>query len=105
MILYTHITGPGSDAFTMDPNTGVISVAMGNKLDREQTSQLRLSVEARDTNGKGLRGVVPLVVNLLDVNDNAPIFDKPIYELTLNAEFTNFTMPVFLKVPFQNIRF
>ena len=98
MVLYTRITGPGSEAFTMDPNTGVISVAMGSKLDRELTSQLQLTVEARDEVGRGLRGVVPLIVNLLDVNDNPPIFDKPSYEFTLNGELTNFTMPAFLKV-------
>ncbi|XP_033229645.1 titin [Belonocnema kinseyi] len=97
MVLYTRITGPGSEAFTMDPNTGVISVAMGSKLDRELTSRLHLSVEARDEVGRGLRGVVPLIVNLLDVNDNVPIFDKPSYEFTLNGELTNFSMPAFLK--------
>ncbi|XP_043470934.1 uncharacterized protein LOC122504102 [Leptopilina heterotoma] len=98
MIQYTGITGTGSEAFTMDPNSGLISVAMGNKLDRERTPQLQLSVEARDEVGRGLRGVVPFIVNLLDVNDNAPIFDKPSYEFTLNADLTNFTLRAFIKV-------
>lgn len=98
-IQYTKITGPGNEAFAIDPYTGVITVAMGSSiLDREITSQLQLSIEARDENGQGLNGIVPLIINLLDVNDNAPIFEKDTYEFTLNDNLTNFTMPAIIKV-------
>ncbi|KAK0160780.1 hypothetical protein PV328_008149 [Microctonus aethiopoides] len=97
-IQYTKITGPGNEAFAIDPYTGVITVAMGSSiLDREITSQLQLSIEARDENGQGLNGIVPLIINLLDVNDNAPIFEKDTYEFTLNDNLTNFTMPAIIK--------
>lgn len=97
-IQYTDITGQGSDAFTIDPDTGLIIVTMGSFLDREMAAQLRLTVIACDENGKGNTGVVPLIVNLLDVNDNAPIFEKNPYEFTLNADLTNFTTPAIIKV-------
>lgn len=71
---------------------------MGSSLDRETAARLLLSVEARDEGGNGNRGTVPLIVNLLDVNDNAPIFEKGVYEFILNAELTNFTSPAFIKV-------
>ncbi|XP_066601623.1 cadherin-86C [Prorops nasuta] len=96
-VKYTGILGEGSKAFAIDPDTGLITVAMGSSLDRETTAQLQLSVEARDENGKGNRGVVPLIVNLLDVNDNAPIFEKDNYEFMLNSDLTNFTTPAFIK--------
>ncbi|XP_026823897.1 uncharacterized protein LOC105277425 isoform X1 [Ooceraea biroi] len=96
-IRYIGITGQGSDAFAMDSDTGLITVAMGSSLDREMAAQLQLTVEARDENGKGNTGTVPLIVNLLDVNDNAPIFEKDVYEFTLNSDLTNFTTPVFIK--------
>ncbi|XP_043267820.1 uncharacterized protein Cad86C [Venturia canescens] len=97
-IQYTRILGPGNEAFTIDPNTGVVTVALGNIiLDREMTALLELSIEGRDEEGKGLRGTVPLIINLLDVNDNAPIFQKETYEFTLNEDSTNFTMPALIK--------
>lgn len=100
-IRYTSIIGDGSEAFTIDPDTGLITVAMGTSLDREIAARLVLSVEARDENGSGNIGVVPLIVNLLDVNDNAPVFEKDTYEFMLNADLTNFTSLAFIKVYLQ----
>lgn len=97
-IKYTGITGEGSEAFAIDPDTGLITVAMGSSLDREMAAQLQLTINARDENGKGNTGVALLIVNLLDVNDNAPIFEKDAYEFTLNSDLTNFTSPAFIKV-------
>lgn len=97
-IRYTGVTGEGSKAFNINPDTGLVTVAMGSSLDREIAAKLELSVEARDDNGTGNIGVTPLIVNLLDVNDNPPIFEKDVYEFMLNSDLTNFTSPAFLKV-------
>ncbi|KOX75004.1 Cadherin-86C, partial [Melipona quadrifasciata] len=96
-IRYTSITGEGSEAFTMDSQTGYITVAMGSSLDREVAATLVLTVEARDENGNGNSGVVPLIVNLIDVNDNAPRFEKDVYDFMLNSDLTNFTSPALVK--------
>ncbi|XP_015606169.1 cadherin-86C [Cephus cinctus] len=97
-IQYTKIIGPGNESFVMDPDTGLITVAMGaNALDREMTPRLQLSVEARDEDGRGLRNTVPLIINLLDVNDNVPIFEKDTYTFMLNTDLSNFTMPAIIK--------
>ncbi|XP_076655564.1 uncharacterized protein LOC143360517 [Halictus rubicundus] len=96
-VRYTGITGEGSKAFVLDPESGLITVATGSSLDREIAARLDLSVEARDENGTGNVGTVPLIVNLLDVNDNPPIFDRGVYEFMLNADLTNFTSPAFIK--------
>ncbi|OAD57364.1 Cadherin-86C [Eufriesea mexicana] len=96
-IRYTGITGEGSEAFIIDPDTGLITVAVGSSLDREVAAKLVLTVEARDEDGNGNKGVVPLIINLLDVNDNAPIFERDVYEFMLNSDLTNFTSPAFIK--------
>ncbi|XP_047345119.1 uncharacterized protein LOC124947258 [Vespa velutina] len=96
-IQYTQIIGQGNEAFTMDSDRGLITVAMGSSLDREIASRLELSVEARDENGKGNRGVVPLIINLIDVNDNVPIFERSIYMFFLNSDLTNFTTSAMIK--------
>ncbi|CAD1476989.1 unnamed protein product, partial [Heterotrigona itama] len=96
-IRYTGIIGEGSEAFTMDPHTGFITVSMGSSLDREVAATLVLTVEARDENGNGNSGVVPFIVNLIDVNDNAPMFEKDVYEFMLNSDLTNFTSPALVK--------
>lgn len=57
-----------------------------------------LTVEACDEDGKGLRGTVPFIVNLIDANDNAPVFEKDSYEFILNSDLTNFTSAAIIKV-------
>lgn len=103
-IQYTEITGQGSNAFTIDSDTGLITVSMGSILDREMAAQLQLTIHARDENGKGNTGIASLIVNLLDVNDNAPIFEKDAYEFILNSDLSNFTTPAIIKVSL-NFRF
>lgn len=98
-IQYTRIIGAGNEAFLINPVTGVITIAMGtNLLDREMTAQLQLTIEARDEDGKGLRGTVAFIVNLLDVNDNPPVFEKDNYQFILNMDLTNFSTLAFIKV-------
>ncbi|KAJ8868921.1 hypothetical protein PR048_030462 [Dryococelus australis] len=53
-------------------------------------------VEARDTEGTGNRELVPLVIKLLDVNDETPRFEKDLYEFFLTPNQRNFTAPAFV---------
>ncbi|KAJ8674821.1 hypothetical protein QAD02_010607 [Eretmocerus hayati] len=96
-IQYMRIIGDGSEAFDLNEDDGLVTVSMSSILDREQTSKLELIIEARDEEGRGLRGNTTLIVNILDINDNAPVFEKGTYEFLLNSELTNFTMPAFVK--------
>lgn len=56
-----------------------------------------LYVEARDTDGSGNSARVPFILKIIDINDNAPIFDKPIYEFILLSNLKNFTVPAFVR--------
>ncbi|XP_045930210.1 protocadherin Fat 3a [Micropterus dolomieu] len=62
--------GPGSQDFSMDPDTGEVKSSV--ILDREMTPNYRLFAQATDGGGRWCRAEVQLVVT--DVNDNPPIF-------------------------------
>ncbi|KAM7537255.1 hypothetical protein Aperf_G00000077739 [Anoplocephala perfoliata] len=57
---------------------GEYSLMTNARLDRETTPRLEVSIICRDSAGHVSRQDVG--INLLDVNDNAPKFDKPFYE-------------------------
>lgn len=57
-------------------------MAPNKTLDRERQSVLRLDVEAFDTPKGGadrLKSVATVLIDVLDVDDNTPAFDKTVY--------------------------
>lgn len=82
----------------MDPLTGIITVKEpGTSFDRELVSRHYLTVEARDDLGKGNRNTVQLIVNVNDVNDNAPIFLQNKYEAVLLENEDHFQSPLIVE--------
>ncbi|XP_063814849.1 cadherin-23 isoform X2 [Pseudophryne corroboree] len=63
------------DRFSLDKDTGVIALIA--RLDFETTPRYTLTVIARDGGGEETTGRVR--INVLDVNDNIPIFQKESY--------------------------
>nr|CAB3229294.1 cadherin-23-like [Phallusia mammillata] len=73
--IFYRIQSGAFDKFTIDAKTGVISLAPGQSLDREITSQYSLSIVASDqalVNPKSSTAVVIIVIE--DVNDSRPRF-------------------------------
>ncbi|KAL4713336.1 hypothetical protein ACJJTC_006804 [Scirpophaga incertulas] len=97
-IQYTAILGYLNTSLYLDPLSGVITVATNNHgFDREAMPDLHFLVEARDNDGVGLRVTVPLIIKLLDVNDNPPEFERSLYEFVLSPSLNNFTSAAFVK--------
>ncbi|XP_032515208.2 cadherin-86C [Danaus plexippus] len=97
-IQFTAILGYLNTSLNLDPITGVITVATNNHgFDREAMPDLHFLVEARDNDGIGLRVTVPLIIKLLDVNDNPPEFERALYEFVLSPSLNNFTSSAFVK--------
>lgn len=97
-IQYTAILGYLNTSLHLDPRSGIITVAKNNHgFDREAMPDVRFLIEARDNEGIGNRATVPLVIKLLDVNDVAPEFERPVYEFILASNLRNFTSPAFIK--------
>ncbi|KAL4641302.1 cadherin-23 [Arapaima gigas] len=63
------------DQFSLDVNTGWVTLS--GSLDYELMRRYTLTVLARDGGGEETTG--RLRVNVLDVNDNSPIFQKEAY--------------------------
>ncbi|XP_075974106.1 cadherin-86C-like [Anticarsia gemmatalis] len=97
-VQFTAILGYLNTSLHLDPMTGVITVAKNNHgFDREAMPDLHFLVEARDNEGVGLRVTVPLIIKLLDVNDNPPEFERSLYEFVLSPSLNNFTSAAFVK--------
>lgn len=84
-IRYTNMGGGIANLLNLNAVTGGISINSpgGAAFDRELVAKHYLTVEARDDLGKGNRNTVQLIINLEDVNDNAPQFLQSKYEAIL----------------------
>ncbi|XP_028838817.1 protocadherin Fat 3 isoform X3 [Denticeps clupeoides] len=79
-IIYTIVDGDPFLQFDIGFDTGVINVMY--PLDFEVNPYFRLTVRSTDTL-TGARSEVDVDVAVLDVNDNAPVFDNASYTVTL----------------------
>ncbi|XP_058063242.1 cadherin-86C [Anopheles bellator] len=97
-VRYTRLLGPHNTSLTLDPASGVVTVATNQHgFDREAMPEYHLYVEARDDDGIGNRAEVPLTIRLIDVNDESPAFERSLYEFLLSADLANFTVPAFIR--------
>ncbi|NXE32689.1 CAD23 protein, partial [Ptilorrhoa leucosticta] len=82
------------DRFSLDKDTGVILLTA--RLDFETTQRYTLTVIARDGGGEETTGRVR--INVLDVNDNVPTFQKEAYLGALRENEPSVTQVVRLRV-------
>lgn len=60
--------------------------------------EYQMTVEARDMEGTGLLATVPLIIRILDVNDETPVFENAPFHFTLTSDMRNFSNRAFIKV-------
>uniref|UniRef100_A0A8C5L9Y1 Cadherin 3 n=1 Tax=Jaculus jaculus TaxID=51337 RepID=A0A8C5L9Y1_JACJA len=65
--------------FTVHRSTGTISV-ISSGLDREKVPEYTLTIQATDMDGDGSTTTAVAIVEILDANDNAPMFRPQKYE-------------------------
>ncbi len=71
-----------SSYFHIDADRGIILTKQ--KLDHEKKTQLSFQVVATDHGYPALSSSVSVHVIVMDLNDNAPSFDHPSYEVTIS---------------------
>ncbi|CAG4973752.1 unnamed protein product [Parnassius apollo] len=98
-IRYTNLRGSVAHLLNLNAVTGVITVKQSGEgsFDRELVSRHYLTVEARDDQGNGNRNTAQLVINIQDVNDNAPMFLANKYEARLLENEKHFENPLVLE--------
>jgi protocadherin Fat 4 len=72
--------------FTIGSIDGVLRVA--SSLDRETKSSYKLEIGAKDRGDPSLNSIMKLTVNILDENDNSPIFDPRQYTSSVPENVT-----------------
>lgn len=92
-IEYT-LTGFGSNMFKTDKNMGGLYVA--HMLDYEKQKSYSLTLFAKDGGGKG--STASIFVDVIDVNDNAPIFEAADYSRTIRDGATSFEPQFVIRV-------
>lgn len=79
------LTGEHSEHFNISPKTGKITVANPDFLDRETIKSTTIQVVASDGAPGNLKRsiTVPVNINIMDVNDNAPHFNQSVYNVSV----------------------
>ncbi|XP_060768604.1 protocadherin alpha-2-like [Neoarius graeffei] len=65
-------------------------------LDREKQPVIHLALTAVDGGSPPKSGTSQIIVNILDINDNAPVFSKPLFKTTISENVPVGTMVVVL---------
>ncbi|XP_044082387.1 protocadherin alpha-1-like [Neovison vison] len=94
--LLTYTLSP-SDYFSLDAQASdelskSLSLELRKSLDREETPELHLLLTATDGGKPELEGTVQLLITVLDVNDNAPLFAQAGYRVHLLESTANGTL-------------
>ncbi|XP_045650416.1 protocadherin beta-8 [Ursus americanus] len=56
-------------------------LVLDKALDREQESELRLTLTAQDGGSPPRSGIAQIYIEVVDINDNAPEFEQPLYRV------------------------
>lgn len=88
-----NLRGFGADRFRTEAHSGGIYVAKA--LDYEEQTSYSLTMEARDGGGKV--STVNVLIELEDVNDNAPVFEQKEYSRIVREGATTFDPQMFVR--------
>ncbi|XP_030205952.1 cadherin-20 [Gadus morhua] len=74
----------GQPYFSVDAKTGLVRVSLAD-MDRETRENYTVVIQAKDMGGQlgGLAGTTTVNISLSDVNDNPPMFDQRLYQMTV----------------------
>ncbi len=83
-IHYSIAAGNEQGIFTIDSNTGIISVIQA--MDYEMSREYLLTIEATDKGTPPLSNTAIVKINITDANDNAPMFGQQQYTTSIRED-------------------
>ncbi|XP_064544890.1 fat-like cadherin-related tumor suppressor homolog isoform X2 [Drosophila montana] len=92
-ITYSITSGNHVGYFDIEPHTGLLKTTE-RKLDRENQSEHILEVSISDNGSPILTSTTRVVVSVLDINDNSPVFDQRVYKVQVPST-TNMNESIF----------
>ncbi|XP_078690233.1 protocadherin Fat 4-like isoform X2 [Branchiostoma floridae x Branchiostoma belcheri] len=75
----------GDRLFNVHPTTGELEVTSGH-LDAETTNRFTLKLSAHDLGSPPKTGTQTVTINILDYNDNAPVFLQSVYKFSVSED-------------------
>ncbi|XP_030000851.1 protocadherin gamma-A11-like [Sphaeramia orbicularis] len=72
-----------NDNFVLVVNGNTVELVLDKELDREKQQEINLVLTALDGGSPQRSGTVVIHVNVLDTNDNAPVFSQSVYKASL----------------------
>lgn len=87
MVEYMIVSGNDDNLFNMNAATGEISLNPGKELDYERRTEHRMAVRAMDNGLPRQSAVVGVVINVTDVNDYGPQFERLMYLETVKENY------------------
>ncbi|XP_060764451.1 protocadherin alpha-2-like [Neoarius graeffei] len=73
-----------NEYFSLDMQSDSAELLLQKPLDRERESVIKLVLTAVDGGTPPRSGTMQIVVNVLDINDNNPVFTKPLYKVKVH---------------------
>ncbi len=89
-LVYSIIDGNTGDAFSIDPQTGLISVNNPDMLDYETTPEFTLLVQITDNGDPAQSKVITVTVRLEDVEELPPVYNDTEFILPENSPYGSF---------------
>ncbi|XP_044931330.1 LOW QUALITY PROTEIN: protocadherin alpha-5-like [Mustela putorius furo] len=82
------------DVKANEEETSILELVLKKAVDREEIQEHLLLLTATDGGKPELTGTVQVLINVLDANDNAPKFDKSVYNIRLLENTPNGTLVI-----------
>ncbi|XP_033149615.1 fat-like cadherin-related tumor suppressor homolog [Drosophila busckii] len=92
-ITYNIVSGNLVGYFQIDPQTGILKTTE-RKLDRENKDEHILEISISDNGSPVLTSTTRVVISVLDINDNSPVFDQRMYKVQVPST-TNINESIF----------
>ncbi|KAI5099594.1 protocadherin Fat 4, partial [Silurus meridionalis] len=84
LVSYSLIDAESSRVSNLNINSHTVELVLQKTLDREKESVIKLVLTAVDGGTPPRSGTMQIIINVLDINDNSPVFMKSLYKVKVH---------------------